>query len=163
MKLRKLAHGAVTMLVVAGSAAGCGGGGDEKTVATTPASSGPLTKTQFVAAADKVCKATSDKITKAASRLRTAAEKTGTIPVAQVSRFLTNTSLPAYDAMLDELRALQPPKADEKEIDGLIASLAGAIDTAKADPVKYSKNSAPDPFDDANARAVKYGMKVCGS
>jgi hypothetical protein len=155
---------AVTMLVAALAAGGCGGGGgDDKTVATTPASTGPLTKAQFIAAADKVCKATSDKIAAAAANLRTAADKTGTIPVSKVSKFLTQTSLPAYDAMLDQLRALTPPAGDEKTIDGLIASLAGAIDTAKADPVKYSKNSAPDPFDDANARAMKYGMKVCGS
>ena len=155
---------AVTMLVAALAAGGCGGGGGgDKTVATTPASTGPLTKAQYIAAADKVCKATRDKISVAAESLRTAAEKTGTIPVSKVSKFLTQTSLPAYDAMLDQLRALTPPKADEKTIDGLIASLAGAIDTAKADPVKYSKNSAPDPFDDANARAIKYGMKVCGS
>ena len=81
----------------------------------------------------------------------------------QVTKFLTKTSLPAYEAMLADLRALTPPKDDEKTIDGLIAALAGAIDTAKADPVKYSKNGAPDPFDDANERAIDYGMKVCGS
>jgi hypothetical protein len=155
---------AASVLLAALVAAGCGGGGNgAKNVATTPASSGPLTKAQFVAAADKVCKATSNKIAAAAAKLRTAAEKTGTIPVPQVSKFLTQTSLPAYDAMLDQLRALTPPKSDEKTIDGLIASLAGAIDTAKADPVKYSKNGAADPFDDANSRAMKYGMKVCGS
>jgi hypothetical protein len=65
--------------------------------------------------------------------------------------------------MLSQLRALTPPKPDETTIDGLIAALAGAIDTAKADPAKYSKNGAADPFDDANARATAYGMKVCGS
>src|ERR1044072_1561174 len=140
----------VTLLVAALAAGGCGGGGDDaKTVATTPVSTGPLTKAQFIAAADKVCKQTSDKISAAAASLRTAAKKTGTIPVSKVSKFLTQTSLPAYDAMLDQLRALTPPKGDEKTIDGLIASLAGAIDTAKADPVKYSKNSAPAPLQDA--------------
>lgn len=166
MQQRKPAGAVVWMLVAVLAVAGCGGGGgdgDDTTVGTTTTGNGPLTKAQYVAAADKVCKATSDKISKAATNLREAARKTGTIPVAQVSKFLTRTSLPAYDQMLDELRALQPPEGDEKAIDGLIASLAGAIDTAKADPVKYSKNGAPDPFDDANARATKYGMKVCGS
>jgi len=165
MQQRKPAGAVVWMLVAVLAVAGCGGGGggDDTTVGATTAGNGPLTKAQYIAAADKVCKETFDKISTAATKLREAARKTGTIPVTQVSKFLTQTSLPAYDQLLDQLRALQPPKGDEKAIDGLIASLAGAIDTAKADPVKYSKNGAPDPFDDANARAMRYGMKVCGS
>lgn len=153
----------LTMLLALVAVAGCGGDGD-KVASTTPAGGGaPLTKAQFIAAADRVCKSTTDKIESAATKLRESAEKTGTLPVRQVASFLTKTSLPAYDAMLDDLRGLTPPKDDEKAIDGLIAALAGAIDTAKSDPVKYSKNGSPDPFDDANKRAIDYGMKVCGS
>src|SRR5436190_9985655 len=160
---RKRVGAAVTTLVAALAVAGCGGSdGGDKTVATTT-STGPLTKAEFIAAADKACKTATDKIEVAAAKLRAAAKKTGTLPVSQVSKFLTQTSLPAYDAMLDELRALAPPKRDEKTIDGLIAAIAGAIDTTKADPVKYSKNAAADPFTDANKRALDYGMKVCGS
>jgi hypothetical protein len=152
---------AMTLLALT-AVAGCGGDGDK--AATTPSNGGaPLTKAQFIAAADKVCKATTDRIATAATDLRESAEKTGTIPVSRVASFLTKTSLPAYDAMLKDLRALTPPEDDEKTIDGLIAALAGAIDTAKSDPVKYSKNDTPDPFDDANKRAIDYGMKVCGS
>jgi hypothetical protein len=159
---RKLA-GAVAALLIGGLAAsGCGG--DDKTTSTTPAPGGAeLTKAQYIAAADKVCKQTTDKIAVAATKLRESAKKTGTVPVPQVTRFLTQTSLPAYEDMLAELRTLTPPKQDEKTIDGLIAALAGAIDTAKADPAKYSRNGSPDPFDDANSRAIDYGMKVCGS
>ena len=152
---------AMTLALVA--IAGCGGGGDD-TASTTPSNgAGPLTKAQFIAAADTICKATTDKIAAAATQLRESAKKTGTLPVRQVASFLTKTSLPAYDAMLVDLNELKPPKEDEKTIDGLIGALAGAIETAKSDPVKYSKNGSPDPFDDANARAIDYGMKVCGS
>lgn len=156
-------HVAAVTTLFALAVAGCGGDGDKAT-ATNPASrTGPLTKAQYIAAADRVCKATTDKIATAATKLRESAEKTGTLPVRQVTTFLTKTSLPAYDAMLDDLRELAPPEDDEKTIDGLIAALAGAIDTAKSDPVKYSKSSSPDPFDNANKRAISYGMKVCGS
>jgi hypothetical protein len=156
-------HRATVMTLIALVAvAGCGGAGNS--ASTTPANNGaPLTKAQFIAQADKVCKATTDKISSAATKLRDSAKKTGTLPVREVASFLTKTSLPAYDAMLDDLRALTPPKDDEKTIDGLIAALAGAIDTAKSDPVKYSKNGSADPFDDANKRAIDYGMEVCGS
>jgi hypothetical protein len=156
----------VVALVALVALAGCGGDGDgdAKGASTNPAAGGaPLTKAQFIADADKICGATSVKIASAATKLRASANKTGTLPVRQVASFLTKTSLPAYDAMLDDLRALTPPKGDEKAIDGFIAALAGAIDTTKADPVKYSKNGSADPFDDANKRAIDYGMKVCGS
>ncbi len=157
-------HAAAVLTIALVALAGCGGDGDENAATTTPARSGaPLTKAQFIAEADKVCMATTAKIAAAATKLRESAKKTGTLPVRQVATFLTKTSLPAYDAMLDDLRALTPPEDDEKAIDGLIASLAGAIDTAKSDPVRYSKNGSPDPFDDANERAIDYGMKVCGS
>ena len=158
---RKLAGAAVTMLVAA-LAAGCGSGGDNA-AKTTTTSGAPLTKAEFIAAADKLCTANTQRIEKAAAKLRAAAQKTGTLKVPDVATFLIKSSLPAYDDLLDKLRNLTPPTADQKTIDGLIASLAGAIDTAKADPNKYARNGAPDPFDDANARATKYGLKVCGS
>lgn len=155
---------AAVMIIALVALAGCGGGDDgDGNASTTPAIGAELTKTQYIAAADKVCKATTDKIASAATKLRESADKTGTLPVREVASFLTKTSLPAYDAMLDDLRELTPPEDDQKTIDGLVAALAGAIDTAKSDPVKYSKNGSPDPFDDANKRAIDYGMKVCGS
>jgi hypothetical protein len=159
---RKLAGAAVTMLVAALAAAGCGSDGDNA-AKTATTSGAPLTKAEFIAAADKLCTANTQRIEKAATKLRTAAKKTGTLAVPDVATFLLKSSLPAYDDLLDKLRNLTPPTADQKAIDGLVASLAGAIDTAKADPNKYARNGAPDPFDDANARAKKYGMKVCGS
>ncbi|MEY2443067.1 MAG: hypothetical protein QOJ46_2493 [bacterium] len=159
---RKLAGAAATLLTVAGLAvAGCGSDDNKASTTTTPGGAG-LTKAQYIAAADKICKATSDKLVVAATKLRKSADKTGTIPIPKVTRFLTQTSLPAYEGMLAELRALAAPKQDEKTIDGIIAALAGAIDTAKAQTEKVAKNQV-DPFDDANARAVAYGMKVCGS
>jgi hypothetical protein len=166
---RKLA--AVLTMLAAGVAAGCGGDDDKGTATTTGGATttgasvggAPPTKAEFIATADGICQATNARIAAAATKLRESATKSGTIPVPQVTKFLTQTSLPAYDEQLDKLNALVAPKGDEQVVDGYVAALAGAIDTAKADPVKYSKNDAPDPFDDANARAQQYGMKVCGS
>lgn len=155
---RKLAGAVLTMLVVA-LAAGCGsdGGGSAKTATTS--SGPPLTKVAFVAAAGKICARTTASIAREATRFRNAiAKKTGTLQVPDVVSFYKRTSLPAYDAMLDKLRALSPPKADQKAIDGYIAALAGAIDTVKADPAKFSNKNSPDAFADANARAKSYGL-----
>ena len=155
---RKLAGALITMLA-AGLVAGCGDDGNSSTTGQGE----PLAKAEFVKQADAICLATQQKIEKAATRLREAGRKSGTLAVPLVVQFIKNTSLPAYNAMLDKLGALTPPKGDEKAIDGYVAALAGAIDTTKANPVKYSKNNAPDPFDQANAKAKAYGLKVCGS
>ena len=57
--------------------------------------------------------------------------------------------------MLDELRALTPPKADEKAIDGYVAALAGGDRHGEGRPVQVLEEHArPNPFDDANARAI---------
>lgn len=159
---RKLAGAAITMLL-AGLAAGCGSSdGDDATTDPAPTA---LTRAEFIAQADEICTATEQRIERAAVKLRAAARKAGDqLAVPLVTQFLKKTSLPAYEEMLGKLRALTPPVADEKTVDGYIAALASAIDTVKADPVKYSKNTAPgDPFAGANARAKTYGMKVCGA
>jgi hypothetical protein len=161
---RKLAGAAITMLVVAGLVAGCGGDSGGNGATTTAAGGAPLTKAEFIARADAICLATVARIRAGAATLRAEEAKSRRLPPAdQIARFLEKTSLPAYDDMLDKLRDLTPPKRDEKAIDAFVGSLAGAIDTAKADPAKYAKTSARDPFDDANARAKRYGMKACGS
>jgi len=159
---RKLAGAVITMLAGA-LAAGCGDGSGDGDASATTAPAPALTKAQFVAAADKVCAETNARIALGATKLKAAGGKTGTIPVPDVARFLTQTSLPAYDAQLDRLRELTPPAGDEQAIDAYVAALAGAIDTARKDTLRYARDPTPDPFDDANAQAQRYGMKVCGS
>lgn len=167
--MKRNAVTAVITMLVAALAAGCGGanGGTHATIAASTSSGPPsvrLTKQQFIFKANDICLGTSQTLAKDAASLRAESKKTHKLPpVDEVEKFLTQKSLPAYDAMVDKLRDLTPPKRDEKTIDAYIASLAGAIDTAKANTKKYSSASAPDPFADANARAVKYGMKACGS
>jgi hypothetical protein len=154
-RMHKLA--ALALLACVAALAGCGDGGKDKTATSDAA---PLTKAQYVTKADAICATSMQQITTAGARLRAATKKTGKLPPRDVIvKFLTTTSLPTYDRMIDRLRTLTPPAADAKTIDGYIASLAGAVDKVKADPATY----AEDPFDDANARAKSYGLEVCGS
>jgi hypothetical protein len=160
---RKLAGAATTMLV-AGLAAGCGGGDTTATATTTSATGAPLTKAELIVRADEICMATVERIRSGAARLRSTEVRSRKLaPADQIATFLKETSLPAYDDMLGRLRDLTPPKRDEKAIDAWIGALAGAIDTAKAHPARYATPSAADPFDEANVRARRYGMKACGS
>ena len=161
---RKLA-GAMTTLLLAGLAAGCGGGdgsdGSDGASGSSGAAPG-LTKAQFIERGDAICAVAAKRIDAAAAKLRQSAKKTGTLPVTRVVRFLTRSSMPAYDRMIIALRNLPPPKGDEPKIDAFVASVAGAIDAVKANPRRYAQRTT-DPFDDANGRAKAYGFKVCGS
>jgi hypothetical protein len=163
---RKLAAAVLTMLA-AGLAAGCGG--DDKGAATTgagttttdaAASAAPLTRPEYIAAAEEICRAKDAKLAAASAKLAAAGKKTGTVPARQVRDFLLEVSLPAQNELLTKLRALVPPKADEKLIDGYIAALAGGIDTVTA-AVQAAKYNIANPFADANDRAKAYGMKDC--
>jgi hypothetical protein len=152
---RKLAAAAV---LFACAAAGCGdddkgSSGDDK----------PVTKAAFITSADAICTKTDAEITQAATKLREKSKKDGTLPKQDVVNFFKGTSLPAYDDLVRQLGALTPPKGDEPKIDGMLATLASAIDTVKAAPEKVVSRAAEDPFADFNTRAKTYGMKVCGS
>ncbi|MBA3746948.1 MAG: hypothetical protein H0W96_05575 [Solirubrobacterales bacterium] len=175
---RKLAGAVITMLL-ASLAAGCGDDDDKgkaasaTTTATTgstitPGTTRPTIKhtpaqAAFVARADAICKATTDRIQAGGAKLRKAGAKNGYVRTSQVVTFLKQTSLPAYDRMIADLRKLAPPKGDEQAINGWIALLARAVSVSKANPEKYAKPNIPDPFAAANQRAQLFGMKVCGS
>jgi hypothetical protein len=152
---RTLAAAAVLLACVA---AGCGD--DDK---GSPDDDKPVTKAAFITSADALCTKTNAEITKAAAKLRKKSQKDGTLPKRDVVNFFSGTSLPAYDDLVRQLGALTPPKGDEAKIDGLLATLASAIDTVKDDPEKFASTAAKDPFADFNTRARAYGMKVCGS
>jgi hypothetical protein len=149
---------ATAAVLLASVAAGCGdddkgSSGDDK----------PVTKAAFITSADAICTKTDAEITKAAATLRKKSQKDGTLPKQDVVNFFKGTSLPTYDDLVRQLGALKPPKGDEAKIDGLLATLASAIDTVKAAPEKYVSRTVEDPFADFNTRAKAYGMKVCGS
>ena len=140
-------------------AAGCGND-DDKDPANDDKT---VTKAAFITSADAICAKTNAEITQAASKLREKSEKSGTLPKQDVVNFFKGTSLPAYDDLVRQLGALTPPKGEQAKIDGLLSTLASAIDTVKADPEKFASTAPEDPFADFNTRAEAYGMKVCGS
>jgi hypothetical protein len=155
---------AIVLLSCGLAAAGCGGDDGDKTAAKTTTTSAPLSGTQYIARADRICEANTAKLDAAGAKLRDDAAKAGTLPPReQIVTFLRQTSVPTYERMLAQLRALVPPPDDAGPIDGYLAALAIAIDKVKADPAHYAKASAKDPFDEANTRAKRLGLDVCGS
>lgn len=162
---RKLTHAAIALLAVGLLAAGCGsdddGDGDKAKTATTPPA---LTKAQYIERSDKICETSTTQIRAAGSKLRSDTAKAGTLPPQeQIVAFLKQTSVPTYQRMLEQLRALEPPPEVAADVDGYLGALKTAIDKVKADPTRYAKSSAADPFDEANARAKRLGLETCGA
>jgi hypothetical protein len=165
---RKLAGAAIAMLL-AGLAAGCGGddGGGAGTGAagttTTTTAGGAATKARFVERADAVCETAAKRLNAAGAKLRPTSKDTPKLSEAQVTRFLTQHTVPSYERMLLGLRDLTPPQRDEKRFDEYLASISRAIEALKAKPGTFARLEGKNPFTDANNRAKAIGFKVCGS
>ena len=145
MKLR--AALALTAVVAIGAiAAGCGDSGDDS-------STSDLTKSEWIAKADAICQQGNQEINQAAHEQFGNQKPTA----ADIQQFVTGTAIPNTQSQVDQIKALGAPSGDEDEVNKLLETVQADIDKAKSDP----SNSEND-FDDSNALAKQYGLKVCG-
>jgi hypothetical protein len=154
-------------------AAGCGDDDDDTatTASTTTVSTGatgatgaatgePLTKDEFIAQADAVCKAGDKKIDAAAKETFSGG---GQPSQADQEAFVTDDVIPNVQDEVDGIAALTPPEGDEDEVSAIVDSAQDAIDQIESDPSALTEGaSADDPFAEANQLAKEYGLKVCG-
>jgi len=138
----------VLAVAVAGLAAGCGGGG------------GRLSKAEYAKRADAIC-------TKYNAKLKAVARPTGISGLpAYVDR-----ALPLARKGDDELRALRPPKDEEKtakewldQNDSVVGSMERLRDAAKKSDragIQTALNEASAANRTANGLARRLGLSVC--
>jgi hypothetical protein len=119
----------------------------------------PLTKKQFIKQGDQVCldvEAQADQL---------AAQYFGALPSGQDPDLVTLTAFweayaPVVDGEIDDLRALDEPKADRKRVKKLLAAVQDGVDTVTDDPAVLFDS---EPFAKADRLAQAYGFKVCGA
>jgi|RhiMetdeSRZDD1v2_1073273.scaffolds.fasta_scaffold626359_2 hypothetical protein len=121
--------------------------------------SSDVTKEEFIANADAVCKETNDKIEALVDDL---SEDTSAEEAAQ---FTVDEAIPLFRDQIDQLRDLDLPAADADDIEQLWDDLDTSTDELeqqlKDDPeVAFSEDF--DPFADENKAATDYGFKECG-
>ena len=124
------------------------------------AQGGPLSKPDYIAAADNICRQ--------ANQLREEAASTAFADVAaggqptddQTTNYVANIE-PINSQQLDSLRALPAPKSDKKLLKKIYKLVEKAFDAISADPTVLSSGS--NVFAKADKAAQKYGFKVCGS
>jgi len=137
------------LLAVAGCGGGGSGGGDR------------LTKEEYIAQADAICKATEEK-------LDALAEPTSK---EEFASFLEE-GLGLSEGQLDDLRALNPPEADEATLEEAYSLVEQQLDVIRqmVDAVKADDEAAVQELitqgdalnDQADQIAADYGLKECG-
>ncbi len=135
---------------------GCGSSDNDSTETA-------LTKQQFIAKADAICKQGNKEIEEG---FESFAEQND-IPQNQEpskgqGREIVETVLvPSIDSQAEDIRALGAPSGDEDEISAMLDSLDEAVEEAEEDPEALFASKS-DPFAKPNKLAREYGLKVCG-
>ena len=150
--MRIRAAGAVAALALAGVAAGCGGGGGDDR----------LTKEDYIAQADAICKATNEEI-----------DALGEPETLEEVATLAADAIKLQEDGLAELRALEPPEADEATLNEAYALVEQQVDlgrqiqeAAEAGDMEKIQEllTQGEPIDDqADAIATEYGLTECGN
>jgi hypothetical protein len=140
---------AVVALLAAGAiATGCGSS-DGNSDSTTTAS---LTKAEWIAKADAICKQGNQEINQATKQFQ------GKPTQAQFDQFATDTLAPSVQKQVDQIRALSAPGGNEAQVNAILDAAEADVNKVKANPSSIQG----DPFADANKLARAYGLKVCG-
>lgn len=139
----------LTLVLVA---AGCG----SSSKSTTP----KLTKAEFLAKGNAICKKGNDQINAAANKAFPKSK--GKPSRTQMIKFATDTLIPSVQSQINGVKALGAPKGDEAKVNAIITTAQAALDRGKKDPAVFISNKS-DPFAAANKLGKAYGLTVCAS
>ena len=152
---------AALLFVVTVLAAGCGGGGNSSGKSRSTSDGARLSRSDYAAKADAICKKYNAKTKQIGNNSKS---------LSDVARAF-DQALPLLQNALAELKALKPPKSEQRTVDEWLAQsqvlrhdLQEMRDKAKAKDLKgvqeaFARASANGKQGDR--LAAKLGMKVC--
>ncbi|HMC07566.1 MAG TPA: hypothetical protein VKG89_09260 [Solirubrobacterales bacterium] len=151
----KLRFGMAAIAIVAvGAAAGCGSSSSSSTTSTQAA----LTKSEFLAKGNAICKKGNQTINKAAHQTFAKGQKP---TKSETQDFATKTVIPSIQQQISAIKALPPPSGDEAQVTKIVDDAQAALDKAKQNPTLLTGNG-PDPFKQVNKETKAYGLTACG-
>jgi len=143
----------IYVLVAALLGLGCGGGdgGDDEATAS-------LSKPQFVKQANAICERGLERRLTESGKY--AGEHRGESLTVLARKAFMAVGLSVWEEEFEELRALDPPKGDEKQVDRIFAAFESWVDGTE------QKNGGANPklnkeIADAVELARKYGLSEC--
>jgi hypothetical protein len=135
-------------VALAGIAAGCG---DDNNDSTTSAAE-TISKADFVAKANQICKQGNADIDQAGKQLP------HNLNEAQLEDFASSTLVPKVQSQIDGVKALGAPAGEEAQVNKLLATVQADLDQLKADPSKIKDDHL---FDDSDQQAKALGLNEC--
>jgi hypothetical protein len=164
---------AIAMLAVALIAAGCGGSADssedngsssssDTTAAAATAASG-LTKAEFVAQANAVCKQGGEEINREVQRfIKTQGISRNAVRTRpQQEEIVAKFVVPSIQAQAEGLAKLGVPEGDESEVAAIVFDLGKLAKTAGQNPGSILQEGNGNPLEEANKAAKAYGVGEC--
>ena len=149
-----------SVLAMAIVVAGCGSSDDDS--GTTDVSV-TVTKEQLIKQGDTICKQGNEEIEDGFERFM----KENDIPENQEPsdeqgvEIVETVLVPNLKTQSELIRGIGIPEGDEEQVEAMLDSLDGAIETAEEDPEALFEEDT-DPFADANEKAQEYGFTQCG-
>lgn len=128
--------------------------------ASSDASSGPLTKKEYVEQAEMICR---QGLRKKDQNLNAAIknlppEDAGTLTKESGGKVVTLAILPVYDEIIEQLSGLTPPQSDEPAADLIVQKYEAAMQAAAEDPAATIDSN---PFLAGDRAAEAYGITSC--
>ena len=135
---------------------GCGD--DEDEGGFSPVVSDPTSKVEFLRQADEICHSTESRIEAAADDLLAGK---GDPDPAEVEEVALGIVVPALEAEIAAIGALEAPEGDEDEVQGILDATQAGIEEIEADP-QALLDGAPKSLVKAEQLARRYGSTQCG-
>ncbi len=154
MNLRRTAALAACVAIAAG-AAGCGGDDDSSGDTTATET---ITKEEWIAQADAICKAGDDAIDQATEDAGLSSKSSQE----ELEGFVTDTLIPNVSDQRDQIEALPVPAGEEDAIGNITDELDQAIEEVQSDPGAVADGSST-AFEQVNQDAQDYGLTDCGN
>lgn len=167
MSKGKLGLAALFAAMLVAIVAGCGGGSSSSSSSgdTSGGEEAALTKPQFIAKADAICKAKDTELNAEVEKFvkEEGISESKKPTTDQETELVEKYVVPNIRSQGEEIGDLTAPEGDEEKIEKIVTSLEEGADEAEEDPESITGGNSTNPFETATKEAQAYGMKVCGS
>ncbi len=125
-------------------------------------SSESISKEEFIAKADAICKESSERMATGFSKRLKDAKKLVKPQNAELEKLVGDVMVPNIEREIEELRALGIPAGDEERVEAMIEALEEGVEVAERNPQAVTVSSDA-VFGIAARIAAEYGLEVCGN
>lgn len=144
---------ALLVIAVAVAVAGCGSSSNSSSTTSSAPSATTITKAQFVAKANAICK-------KGNAATQAAGSKLGNEPrEAEQLAFVSEKEVPAVQAQIDALKALGAPAGEGASVANIMKTAQADLDKVKSEPRLVVHGI--DVFSNFAKLAHPYGLTSC--